>query len=109
METAGAVRSLRLQGNLKRICRQMRYILFLLLLLAIRGDIQGVESAGGCGSSAYTSDCPARCAEGRIIIIGAGLAGLGAADALRQHGCDVTIFEATNKRGGAKRGSHTLA
>eukprot|EP00959_Pyramimonas_sp_CCMP1952_P057625 1202941-Pyramimonas_sp.AAC.2 len=109
METSGTLRAMRILGNMKMVFQQIRLFMFPLLLLSIRGDIQGVESAGGCGSSAYTSDCPAMCAEGRIIIIGAGLAGLGAADALRQHGCDVTVFEATSRRGGEIRNLPSFA
>jgi len=36
----------------------------------------------------------------KILVVGAGLAGLGAAYALRKHGLDVTVFEASSRPGG---------
>ena len=36
----------------------------------------------------------------RIIVIGAGLAGLAAAGALRDRGCDVVVLEARKRSGG---------
>jgi NADPH-dependent 2,4-dienoyl-CoA reductase/sulfur reductase-like enzyme len=57
--------------------------------------VLGMAMAVHAGSSR-----PARCEEGRVLVVGAGLAGLGAADALRRHGCDVTVLEASNLHGG---------
>ena len=59
--------------------------------------VLGMAMAVHAGSSR-----PARCEEGRVLVVGAGLAGLGAADALRRHGCDVTVLEASNLHGGTQ-------
>jgi monoamine oxidase len=48
-----------------------------------------------------TTICPKGCGKSsKVAIIGAGAAGLSAAYELRKIGCDVTIFEATNRIGG---------
>ena len=62
-------------------------------VLAVLPWVAVSAGAGGGGR-------PARCEEGRVLVVGAGLAGLGAADALRRHGCDVTVLEAGLLPGG---------
>jgi monoamine oxidase len=48
-----------------------------------------------------TTICPNQCGKGvKVAVIGGGTAGLASAFELKKIGCDITIFEATNRLGG---------
>jgi monoamine oxidase len=83
---------------------------FLAATAAGMGLATGSALLGACsGSSARTSSQPAGSpsnagrAKGRVVVVGAGLAGLAAAYELRQRGWDVTVLEARDRVGGRVR------
>ncbi|CAE7341811.1 KDM1B, partial [Symbiodinium microadriaticum] len=49
----------------------------------------------------------AACEEGRIFVVGSGIAGLVAASSLRRFGCNVTVLEALDRLGGRTHTLHT--
>ena len=55
---------------------------------------------GGAAATAMAVTLPARAAELRVAVVGAGLAGLTATDTLRQAGVRATLFEASTRLGG---------